>query len=71
MTKSITEHSRKVKAEFAAKWNKQQLAQGKVKRMTVQLERADFDEFDAICAELGLSRPQAIKALCAFYREHC
>ncbi|MDH3000649.1 hypothetical protein A1D23_09475 [Chelonobacter oris] len=68
MAYAKTEHSKKLRVKGAAAWNKKQLADGVAKRMTLQLPADIADEFDAICAELGLSRPQALKRLCEAWR---
>lgn len=68
MANAQTEHSRKLRAETARRLNDKALAEGKARRILMQLSAEVADEFDAICAELGVSRPQAIKALCKMYR---
>lgn len=68
MAYAKTEHSRQLRIKTANAWNKKQLEEGKVKRMTLQFSADDADELDAIAKELGLSRPQAIKRLCEVYR---
>ncbi|WP_041605053.1 hypothetical protein [Histophilus somni] len=64
----ISEQLRKRKIETARRFNDKALAEGKARRILMQLSAEVADEFDAICAELGISRPQAIKALCEMYR---
>ncbi|WP_439236707.1 hypothetical protein [Lonepinella koalarum] len=68
MANAITEHSKKLRAKTAHEWNKKMLEQGKVQRISLQLATDTAQEFDAICAELGVARPQAIKTLCELYR---
>ncbi|QLB44846.1 hypothetical protein [Mannheimia pernigra] len=68
MANAQTEHSRKLRAETARRLNDKALAEGKARRILMQLSAEVADEFDAICAELGVSRPQAIKTLCEMYR---
>lgn len=70
MAKTMTEHSRKLRAQTAAERNKRLLSEGKVRAIKVQLDTDLANEFDLILAELGDSRPKAIKALCEFYRQH-
>lgn len=70
MANAMTEHSKKLRAKTAAEHTKKAIAEGRMRQILVRMETAVADEFDAILAEFGGSRPQAIKALCAFYREH-
>ncbi len=64
----MTEHSRRVRAETARRLNDKAIAEGRARRILMQLPADLADEFDAICAEMGVSRPQALKALCELYR---
>ncbi|CDG00413.1 hypothetical protein [Avibacterium paragallinarum] len=68
MANSMTEHSRRVRAETARRLNDKAIAEGRARRILMQLPADLADEFDAICAEMGVSRPQALKALCELYR---
>lgn len=70
MANSMTEHSRRVRAETARRLNDKAIAEGRARRILMQLPAEVADEFDAICAEMGISRPQALKALCKLYREN-
>lgn len=70
MANAQTEHSKKLRAKTSAEHTKKLLAEGKVKRYGFMLKTEVAEEFDAVLAELGGSRPEAIKALCAFYRSH-
>lgn len=70
MSNSMTEHSKKLRAKTAAAANKKALEEGRVRQIVLRMNTPDADEFDAVLAEFGGSRPQAIKALCAFYRQH-
>lgn len=64
----ISEELRKRKIERANAWNKSALEKGDVRRILMQLPADVADEFDAICQELSLSRPQALKVLCERFR---
>lgn len=64
----ISEELRKRKITRANEWNKSALESGAVRRILMQLPADVADEFDSICAELGLSRPQALKVLCERFR---
>lgn len=64
----ISDDLRKRKITRANEWNKSALESGAVRRILMQLPAEVADEFDAICAELGLSRPQALKVLCERFR---
>lgn len=68
MANSMTEHSRRIRAETARRLNDKAIAEGRARRILMQLPAEVADEFDAICAEMGVSRPQALKALCELYR---
>lgn len=70
MANAQTEHSKKLRAKTAAEWSKKQLAEGHIKRMTLQLPSEVADLFDEIATALQLSRPQTLKAVLAFYQEH-
>lgn len=67
--KNITEHSRQLRAKTATAWTKQKIAEGKIRQILLKLDSAIADEFDAICREMGVSRPQGLKALCQLYRD--
>lgn len=68
MANSNTEHSKKLRAKTAATYTKKLLESGAARRILLQLPADLADEFDSVLAEFGGSRPQAIKALCEFYR---
>ncbi|MGX2949358.1 hypothetical protein ACWIUA_00420 [Ursidibacter sp. B-7004-1] len=67
---NLTEHSRKLRAKTALEHTKRSLAEGKTRQILLRMDTTLADEFDAVLSELGSSRPQAIKALCEFYRNH-
>lgn len=69
MANAQTEHSKKLRAKTAAAYTKRALEDGSIRRIMLQLQREDADEFDAIAKAEGLSRPQALKMLCALYRK--
>lgn len=64
----ISEQLRKRKIATARQFNDKALQEGSARRILMQLPSEVADEFDAICAEMGVSRPQAIKKLCEMYR---
>lgn len=66
----LTEHSRKLRAKTALEHTKKSLAEGKTRQILLRMDAALADEFDAVLKEFGGSRPEAIKALCEFYRHH-
>lgn len=70
MANSNTEHSKRLRAKTAAAYNKKVLAEGKTRRILLQLDAELANEFDAILAELSQNggRPQGIKKLCEIYR---
>lgn len=70
MANSNTEHSKKLRAKTAAEHLKRKLADGSLRQYGIKLPKEDADLFDRIVEELGVSRPQAIKALCEFYLAH-
>lgn len=69
MANSMTEHSKKLRSQTANEYNKRMIAEGKLKQFTVRMETAVADEFSAILAELGGTKAEAIKKLCAVYRQ--
>lgn len=70
MANSMTEHSKKLRAKTASAHTKKALEDGKIRRILLQMPTELADEFDAILAELGNSRPQGVKALCEIYRTY-
>lgn len=70
MANSNTEHSRKLRAETAKAHVKKLLESGVVKQFTVRLPTETAEELNAVLAEIGGTKPQALKALCEFYRRH-
>lgn len=68
MANSNTEHSKKLRSKTASAYNKKALENGKVKAISLRLDAALADEFDAILAELADNRPNGIKKLCEIYR---
>ncbi|MDY4279755.1 MAG: hypothetical protein SOX56_01505 [[Pasteurella] mairii] len=70
MANSNTEHSKKLRLKTSAEWNKKQIADGKIRQISLKLETELANEFDAILSELGNNRSQGIKALCEFYRQY-
>lgn len=68
MANANTDHSKKLRAKTATAHTKKALEKGEIRRILLQMPTELANEFDAILAELGNSRPQAIKALCEFYR---
>ncbi|MGX3067687.1 hypothetical protein [Ursidibacter arcticus] len=63
MANSNTEHSKKLRAKTAMEWQKKQLAEGNVKRLSLQLSKEVAELFDEVAQELGLSRPQTLKTV--------
>lgn len=63
MANSNTEHSKKLRAKTAAEWQKKQLAEGNIKRLSLQLPKEIAELFDEVAQELGLSRPQTLKTV--------
>ncbi|MCK3658535.1 hypothetical protein A4G18_07375 [Pasteurellaceae bacterium Pebbles2] len=70
MANSNTEHSKKLRAKHAAEYNKRMVAEGKIKPISLRLPAEISDEFVAILAEFGETRPKAVAALCEFVRQH-
>lgn len=68
MANSQTEHSKKLRAKNAAEWQKKQLAEGKLKQVSLKLSPEVLAEFDSVCEKLSLSRPQALKVLLEHYQ---
>lgn len=69
MANSNTEHSRKLRAKTAQAHVRKLLESGTVKQFTVRLPTETANELNAILAEIGGTKPQAIKILCEIYRK--
>lgn len=69
MANSYTEHSKKLRAKTAAEYNRHMLAKGKVKQFSVRMETSIADELNAVLAEIGGTKANAIKRLCEIYRQ--
>lgn len=67
MANSNTEHSRKLRVKTAQAHVKKLLESGTVKQFTVRLPTETADELNAILAEIGGTKTQAIKTLCEMY----
>lgn len=70
MANAQTEHSRKLRAKTASEWTQKQISEGKIKQVKMNLSAELTDEFDALVAEQGTSRPKTLKMLIDFYRSH-
>ncbi|NBI12543.1 hypothetical protein GVX81_02670 [[Haemophilus] felis] len=68
MANAMTEHSKQLRAKTAAEWKRKQRELGLAKQFSVTLETAVCDELNAILAEIGGTKAQAIKRLCELYR---
>ncbi|KMK51485.1 hypothetical protein RO21_06105 [[Actinobacillus] muris] len=66
----LSQQQKQKRDERALAFVKKSLADGKSRQILLRMDKAIADEFDAVLAEFGGSRPQAIKALCEFYRKH-
>lgn len=70
MANAQTEHSKALRAKTAAEWNRKQKELGLRKNISFNLPTETADELNAILAELGGTKIEAIGKLCAFYRQH-
>lgn len=68
MANAQTEHSKQLRAKTAAEWKRKKRESGLAKQFTVSLETSLSEEFNAILAEIGGTKAQAIKKLCEMYR---
>lgn len=69
MANAKTEHSKWLRAKTATEYNKKLLANGTVKQISLKLPTEIANNFDAIVAELGVSRPECLRILCELYRK--
>ena len=69
MANSNTEHSKELRRKTAAAHAKKQMELGLMKQITMRAATPIIDDFDAIAAELGLSRPKTLEILCQLYYE--
>lgn len=67
MANSQTEHSKKLRAQTAKEYNKRMLAEGKYKQFTTRLDAETFEAFNALLAQMGESKPKAIRKLCEIH----
>lgn len=65
---ALSENAKKNKLEYIREYNRKAVYSGKVRAINLKAETSILDEFDAISQELGLTRPQTLKALCEIYR---
>ena len=70
MANAQTEHSKALRAKTAAEWNKKQKELGLRKSVSFNLTTETANELNAILAELGGKKSEAIAKLCTFYRQH-
>lgn len=68
MANSSTEHSKKLRSQTANEWQKKQREAGLKKQIAIFADAAIAEEFNALCKEMGLSKPKALKAMMDFYR---
>lgn len=63
MANSNTEHSKKLRMQTAAQWQKKQIEEGKLKRLAMLLPAETFNLLEEISQDLNLSRPQTLKTV--------
>ena len=68
MANAKTEYSKKLRAKTPTARKKELIPDGKLKENSLKFDADSTAELDAVLSESGASRPQAIKALCEFYR---
>lgn len=61
---ALSEHSKKLRAATAAKFNQEKLASGEYRRISLQGKAQDLDIIDAAIAKAGGSRVQALAKIC-------
>ncbi|STQ99863.1 Uncharacterised protein [Kingella potus] len=64
MANANTEHSKKLRQQTAAKWQREKLASGERRTMTINGKAAEMDIIDAAIAKAGGSRTQALLKIC-------
>lgn len=69
MSNSNTDHSRKLRQQTAAKWQREKLASGERRTFTVNGKAAEMDVIDAAIARAGGSRTQALLKICREWME--
>lgn len=69
MANSNTEHSKKLRQQTAAKWQREKLASGERRTFTVNGKAAEMDIIDAAIAKAGGSRTQALLKICREWME--
>ncbi|MDO5058780.1 MAG: hypothetical protein Q4D82_02420 [Neisseria sp.] len=67
MANAQTEHSKKLRSQTASQWQKEQLASGAVRQITLRAKAEQMDIIDAAIAKAGGSRTQALLKICEAY----
>lgn len=70
MSNSNTEHSKQLRAKTAAEWRRKQKEEGGKKQISMLADAEEAEEFKALCEQMGLSKPKALKALIDFYKNN-
>lgn len=69
MANANTEHSKKLRAATAAKYNREKLASGERRAITINGKAEEMDIIDAAIEKAGGSRTQALLKICRAYME--
>ena len=69
MANANTEHSRKLRAASAAAHRRRAKAAGEIAQLSLQTRTEVIEDFKALLASFGSTRPQALAALCALHAE--
>lgn len=70
MANANTEHSKKLRQATAAKWQKEQLAKGLYKQLTIKGKAEDMNIIEEAIKKAGGSKARALKAICEDFLKH-
>lgn len=69
MANAKTEHSRKLRQQTADQYQREKLASGEIAQITIRADAQTIENFKAMLAEIGGSRPEALRKLHEIYRQ--
>ena len=69
MANANTPHSRKLRADTSTEHRRRAKAAGEVAQLSLQTRTEVMEDFKALLASFGGTRPQAIEALCELHAQ--
>lgn len=69
MANAKTEHSRQLRQKTADQYQREKLASGEIAQITIRADAQTIENFKAMLAEIGGTRPEALRKLYALYQQ--